>query len=56
MKLFFWRIRYAAWFVYYTRYSPRFAWQATLADEDSFGDGETPKDAVLTELSYWCEG
>lgn len=52
---FFWLLRYCYWIMRYAGVSFRHAWSYATADDTSFLEGDTPKDAVLTELSYWEE-
>lgn len=51
LKLRLWWIRFAmiAWRRWRTL---SYAWMCAIASDDAFNEGETPRDAVLTEESY----
>lgn len=55
MKRWWWNVRYAYWIRRRIGCGLGFAWGAAKADE-SFDEGDwTPRDAVDSELSYWCD-
>lgn len=54
LRLFFWRVRVAYWYVRLAKVDPRLAWDlASSADPFFGGEWEHPRDAVLSDLEYW---
>lgn len=52
MRRWFWNVRFSCWIAYYC--GPAFgfglAWKLAQADDTSFNEGVSPKDAALDEI------
>lgn len=53
MKRFIWNVSYMLRAMWVLRESPWFAWDMARQEEDSFNEGDSPREALYTELSYW---
>ena len=55
IKLFWWRLRYAVLAMWVIHCKPSFAWGMATADDTGFKEGDSPREALDEELSYWTE-